>query len=213
MQKQEKTTLAFDDIAKYHNFLFTFYYNRVYRKTFKLLKKQGVSRNDIRVLDIGCATGSFFCRFKKKIKQLDYFGLDESPAMIKIAQKKFPQAKFSVGLAEKLPFPDRFFDLVVIIDALHYVQDKKSAFSEIARVLRPGGVLFIYTPSIDQFFSKVALLFGKLLSPTEKNIKPLKLSEIEKLAQTNGVKLTSRQLINWFPFFFIKNWLIFLRKI
>ena len=207
-----KSPLAFDQIAKYHDFLFMPYYNRVYRKAIKMLLRNKALAENMKVLDIGTATGGFCAKLSKQVRNLDFVGIDQSPAMTRIAQKKFPKAKFAVGVAESLPFPDRSFDLVSIIDALHYVQDQAKAFSEVHRVLKPNGFLFIYTPSIDQFFSKISLLSGKLLSPTENNIKPLKLFEIKKIAQAHGLEPTAQQLINWFPLFFIKNWLLLLTR-
>jgi SAM-dependent methyltransferase len=46
----------------------------------------------------------------------------------------------------RLPFADRSFDLVVIIDFLEHVADDRGAIAEIERVLRPGGELVVNTP-------------------------------------------------------------------
>jgi SAM-dependent methyltransferase len=46
----------------------------------------------------------------------------------------------------RLPFADRSFDLVVIIDLLEHVSDDHATVAEIARVLRPGGSLVVNTP-------------------------------------------------------------------
>jgi SAM-dependent methyltransferase len=48
--------------------------------------------------------------------------------------------------AEALPFPDRAFDLVMAMDIIEHVDDDEAVFSELVRVLRPGGALVLSVP-------------------------------------------------------------------
>jgi SAM-dependent methyltransferase len=50
------------------------------------------------------------------------------------------------GVGEELPFPDGEFDLVILDNVLEHVQDRERTLDEIARVLRPGGILYLVTP-------------------------------------------------------------------
>ena len=45
------------------------------------------------------------------------------------------------GRAEQLPFPDRHFDALTVTYLLRYVQDPQATLTELARVLRPGGIM------------------------------------------------------------------------
>ena len=68
---------------------------------------------------------------------------DYSDGMIAQAGKgEFPaNLTFEVADAMNLPYPDHSFDAVLIANALHIIPDPEKALREIARVLRPGGIL------------------------------------------------------------------------
>ena len=72
-------------------------------------------------------------------------GVDLSPTNVALAQGAaaaaglVEQARFTVGDAERLPYPDGLFDAVVCECALCTFPDKPTAAAELARVLRPGG--------------------------------------------------------------------------
>lgn len=100
------------------------------------------------VLDVGCGTGIQALRAKDRVgPDGDVQGIDASPEMIGLAQEKAAKAGagvvFQTGVAEQLAFPDGTFDLVLNTFMLHHLPDdvKRQAFTEIARVLKPGGRL------------------------------------------------------------------------
>jgi ubiquinone/menaquinone biosynthesis C-methylase UbiE len=66
-----------------------------------------------------------------------------APAQRARATTTLPGADFLGADAERLPFADGVFDVVVSNGALNLVPDKDAAFREIARVLRPGGALAV----------------------------------------------------------------------
>jgi ArsR family transcriptional regulator len=80
-------------------------------------------------------------------------GVDRSPEMLRMARAKLAGAgveKAEVRQSDlhALPFADHMFDTVVIQHVLHFVDDPAAAIAEAARVLAPGGGLFIidYAP-------------------------------------------------------------------
>jgi ubiquinone/menaquinone biosynthesis C-methylase UbiE len=97
-----------------------------------------------KVLDLGCGNGRWYKIFKEK--RVDYFGIDNSEKLIEIAKENFPDAKFFVGDALNLPFPDNFFDKIYSIALLHHIPSEAlriKVLKEAKRVLRPGGILIL----------------------------------------------------------------------
>ncbi|HIK46920.1 MAG TPA: 3-demethylubiquinone-9 3-O-methyltransferase [Leptolyngbyaceae cyanobacterium M65_K2018_010] len=95
-----------------------------------------------KVLDVGCG-GGFTCEFLAQ-RGAQVWGIDPSVACIEAARTHATQAGFSIhyhqGTAEALPFADHSFDRVVCVDVLEHVADPQQAVTEMARVLKPGGV-------------------------------------------------------------------------
>jgi len=97
-----------------------------------------------KVLDLGCGNGRYFPLFKEK--ETEYFGIDFSEELIKIAGDKHPEANFQTGDGLNIPFPENSFNKVFSIAALHHIPSRESRarfIKEIRRVLKPGGLLIL----------------------------------------------------------------------
>jgi SAM-dependent methyltransferase len=66
------------------------------------------------------------------------------------------------ALSEKLPFPDGFFERILMVDALHHVLSQQQTAQELWRVLQPGGRLLIEEPDLDSFPVKLIAAAEKL---------------------------------------------------
>ncbi len=191
----------FDKIASiYDSFFIQFYYVWVHRKSIKFIRE--FLKNNWRILDVACGTGNFLAKLKKVNKNIDFFGIDESEAMIRIAQEKNGDVKFSVSKAEALSFPGNYFNLITTTDAFYYFKDKERAISEFHRVLKPGGYLFIFTPSVDNLLSRNLLKLSKL-SPLEWKSEHLFFKEIKLLTEKYGFKIIKKgsKFYNWLILF------------
>ena len=103
-----------------------------------------------KVLDVGCGTGNLTLTAKLYTGASgSVYGIDASPEMIEVAQKKAKrqgsETIFDVGLIEKLAYPDATFDIVISRLVIHHLPDdlKRTAFTEILRVLKAEGHLLI----------------------------------------------------------------------
>jgi ubiquinone/menaquinone biosynthesis C-methylase UbiE len=74
-------------------------------------------------------------------------GVDASAAAVEAAGRRAAEAGieavFHVGRAERLPFEGERFDVVLAVTVLCFVHEPRAAVAELARVLRPGGVVVL----------------------------------------------------------------------
>jgi ubiquinone/menaquinone biosynthesis C-methylase UbiE len=103
-------------------------------------------------LEVGCGTGYFTLNLVQLGVIARATATDISPGMLSQLQANAVRLGLSVetvaGDAERLPFADASFDLVLGHAVLHHLPDLDQAFAEFFRVLRPGGTLvFMGEPS------------------------------------------------------------------
>jgi ubiquinone/menaquinone biosynthesis C-methylase UbiE len=113
----------------------------VYRATLALAARQGFE--PATVLDVGCGTGTLLRQAKTDWPDAQLLGVDPAPHMIEVATRLSPDATFVVGMAEALPVPDATVDLALSTLSFHHWRDQAAGLREVARVLRPGGVLLL----------------------------------------------------------------------
>jgi SAM-dependent methyltransferase len=102
---------------------------------------RALARSPKKALDVGCGEGRF-CRMLKP-HGVDVVGVDPTPALIAAARSRDTGGVYLEAPAERLPFGSATFDLVVSYLSFIDIPDIESAIPEMARVLRPGGVLLI----------------------------------------------------------------------
>jgi len=115
-------------------------------ETFKRkLVQQANIQPQMKVLDLGCGTGTLTLMLKRAHPEAQITGLDGDPQVLEIARDKTRgvDIQWDKGLASSLPYPDSTFDRVVTSLVVHHLitDDKRRAFQEIHRVLKPHGEL------------------------------------------------------------------------
>jgi len=117
---------------------------------------------DMEVLDLGGGTGmnaETLSRAGAKVTVVD-----ASQAMLRRATAKNMSAVILHAKAEDLPLPDEAFDIVLISDAWHHFRDQAGVISEIVRVLRPAGRLYIIDFDASRRMTKTLAFFERLLA-------------------------------------------------
>lgn len=99
---------------------------------------------DARVLDVGCGIGRLSRLMREKRKAV-VTGLDFSPwACEKLRADGFDAI---VSSLPAIPFPDAHFDVAVATEVLEHLDEPEKTLREMARVIRPGGIIMISVPN------------------------------------------------------------------
>lgn len=143
--------------------------------------------NPSKALDVGCGEG----RFCRKLEHLgwDAHGIDPVEEMISTAKRNHPDGSYTVGFAEKLPFEDQSFDLVVSYLSLIDIDGVEDAISEMARVLRPEGRLLI--ANLSSFSTSSAAFGRRYCKDTGEELRPLGLylEEGKQWFEWSGIRI------------------------
>jgi ubiquinone/menaquinone biosynthesis C-methylase UbiE len=122
----------------------------------------GVDLRGLRVLEVSCGHGGGASYFTRTYAPAECVGLDLNPEAIRHCQARHQVAglRFQVGDAQKLPFADGTFDVVLNVEASHCYPDFPGFLDEVARVLKPGGRFchadLRYQNGIDEWISALA---------------------------------------------------------
>jgi demethylmenaquinone methyltransferase / 2-methoxy-6-polyprenyl-1,4-benzoquinol methylase len=111
------------------------------------------------VLDLCCGTGDIARRFDARVT-----GADFTHEMLQVAATRSQRVHWIRADAQRLPFPDKSFDVVSIGYGLRNLADLEAGLREILRVLRPGGKLLSLDFGKPQNALLRALYFGYLRS-------------------------------------------------
>lgn len=125
--------------------------------SFNLISSMGIDRawrsaavraakltTGMRVLDLCAGTGDLSFALARTGLPREVVGTDFVPEMLAVAERKIDgfrgsDISFSVADAQDLPFPDSSFDVVTVAFGVRNLPDRAANFSEVHRVLKPGG--------------------------------------------------------------------------
>jgi len=99
------------------------------------------------VVDLGCGPGGLFAPLRERHPSVDIVGVEIQPAMLRAARAGALASGATIveaDLAQPLPLPDSSADAVVAAMVLHEMPNPLPLLREVARLLRPGGVLLVY---------------------------------------------------------------------
>lgn len=115
------------------------------KKFYKLLLNQVELNHGVKVLDVGCGTGTILKRMSD-ITDISGYGIDVEEKMINEAVTKCPEMNIFVSSCVKTPFENDKFDIITVCMAYHHFDDKKGFVKEMARIIKPNGCLYITDP-------------------------------------------------------------------
>jgi ubiquinone/menaquinone biosynthesis C-methylase UbiE len=145
-----------------------------------------------RVVDLGCGSGVF----TNVLHQRGYrcSGVDLSPNLIKIARGKYSGIEFIEGDIEHLPFPDDYFDGVLLSGVLHHLPELSRCANEVMRILKPGGRYVAFDPNrMNPFMYLYRDRSSPFYSPVgvTENERPVLAGEVAKIFCRAGFRVGS----------------------
>ena len=137
------------------------YYQRLYdiqeqhgwaqglRDAMDALLRPAIDGKRLRALDIGCGTGYLLEYLQRYSLDGEVVGIDISPYALQFCQQRGAN-ELAIASATQVPFPTASFDLIICIDTIQHLTPAGAdlvALKEFARLLRPGGLLYLRTNS------------------------------------------------------------------
>jgi len=146
--KARRVADVFDSVASRYDLMNDLMSAGLHRLWKSFAIAQSGVRSGSKVLDVAGGTGDLSLAFAKRVGKSGQVWLtDINNAMLSRGRDRLTDAGFMVPAtqcdAEKLPFPDDWFDCVTVAFGLRNMTHKDAALAEMRRVLKPGGRLLV----------------------------------------------------------------------
>lgn len=165
--KGEQVREMFDNIAPTYDFMnraMTLGIDKIWRrKAVGIIRKRMQGIPSPQILDVATGTGDLAILLARKLPNANITGVDLSEGMVDVGRNKVAKAALSDRVNLKiadclnLPFPDSVFDCITVAYGVRNFERLLDGYREMARVLKPGGMLCVI----------------ELSTPTSKAVKPL----------------------------------------
>lgn len=131
--------------------LYSFLASRQLRPLYAAIAEQIAAADGfMRILDLGTGPGYLPIEIALRNPDISIIGVDMSPDMVRMAQANAQASgigksvEFQTGDPVSIPYPGRYFDLVVSVNVLHHWSDPVAVFEEVYYALAPGGQFWVY---------------------------------------------------------------------
>jgi len=162
------------------------------------------------LLDVGCAEGHYLkliASMNQGFRELYEVGLDIARNYLIKAKKEVHGDSWVLGDAQRLPFKDNSFDLVLFSEVLEHLPDPKRAFMEVARVSRKYILVSVASENLFYSFAKkLGLVRAEDPYATigRGHIHEMKISNIIRRASETRYKCLKSMVTCYFPASFLR---------
>ena len=111
------------------------------------------------LVDVGCGVGNLWPFVSNRFD--DYIGVDAVRYQDFPAHAKFSRADFDAG---RVPLPDACADAVVAVETIEHLENPRSLMRELARLVKPGGLVVVTTPNQLSLLSLLTLVVKQRFS-------------------------------------------------
>ena len=143
------------------------------------------------ILDFGCGNGLILKEIGNMNPEAELIGIDVSENALHSAARVLPRARFlKIEDGSLLPLESNSIDFIFCSEVIEHILDTENAFSEISRVLKPGGRILITTPHHGIIKNIIITLFAfdKHFNPAGPHIRFFSKKSVSRLLKKFGMK-------------------------
>lgn len=130
------------------------------RKRVEVLVEKSNCIQGEKILDIGCGSGVIAKEFAKKGGEI--YGFDLSSRAVEYARSRnIRNTNFILADAHNIPFKSNYFDVVVGCEVIEHLLEPDRMIAEIARVLKNGGRLLLFTPNSTSLWPLIEIFWDR----------------------------------------------------
>jgi ubiquinone/menaquinone biosynthesis C-methylase UbiE len=177
---------------------------------YRFIKKHIKKVDQPAILDVGCGTGATLIDFKRMFgRRVKVVGVDVIHMQVDLAKEKIKKSGVWAEVDHfdgiNLPFSDNSFDAIYTSDVLGHVDHVEAWLSELNRVLKPGGVLAMFSESKlgkHAYIRNYLLKRGLNVDPhAEFHISLYSKTMLKELIERAGFEIKSMRTAFWASFF------------
>jgi 2-polyprenyl-3-methyl-5-hydroxy-6-metoxy-1,4-benzoquinol methylase len=113
----------------------------------RAIRKHSSGETLSRILEVGCGPGNFALCLEKWFPDSQVMALDLEDDLIRFASRRVHSAHFVRASSEKIPLHAHSVDVVSALQVIEHFSTPEDFLAEVARILRPGGLLLLSTPN------------------------------------------------------------------
>jgi len=163
---------------------------RCQRWVSRVVRMRGGARG--RWLDVGCSAG--FVLEAAQQAGFQVHGVELEAAAVDFAREQLGLPNISCGMLEDQHYADAMFDVVSLYDVIEHVPNLDRTAAELARILKPGGLLEIRTPDVAHWARPCDLSRWKEIKPSE-HLYYFSPTTLERLLARHGLVLRKRRMM------------------
>ncbi|HEY3419533.1 MAG TPA: class I SAM-dependent methyltransferase [Methanomassiliicoccales archaeon] len=159
------------------------------------VKKSSV--HQFKMLDVGCGGGQLLENFCRK-DNIEVHGIDISQEALRVSKNKGYCSVECDLEADNMPYPDSFFDVVVMNDLIEHIINPDRMLREARRVIKPEGSIIVCTPNVSHPVSwamQIVLDLPPMQSARYKSVhvRDFTLRILNKTLELNGLSVSKAQ--------------------
>lgn len=136
-----------------------------------ILKRSVADFCGSRLLDVGCSEGAFLDYLNQN--KINFTAIDSDQNAINFCKERGYGNRVKYGNILNLEFPDNSFDIVTALDVIEHIKDDVVALSEIKRVCKKNGIIFLILPAHQWLWSSNDIAYHHWRRYSKKMVKEL----------------------------------------